>query len=144
MHVVLRSRLNTLIASLPDCQTVLGLEIRYHRSCWRRCVSDFKPLSDESTEHLQDVNIREALVLFFHHIRQVIFKDHEFRTLQSLLQDYKRIISNHGHSSIVKSNYLKEILINEFVEDIGFHERIQKNASQLVSSYMIKQQQVHT
>jgi len=129
---VMRLRLDTLIASIPDSQTAFGLEIRYHRACWRKYVSDHKPLSDESTQHLQRVNLREAQALFFHHIRQVIFKDHEIRTLQGLLQDYKRIISNHGHNSVVKSSYLKEILVNEFGEDIGFHERIQKNVSELV------------
>jgi len=43
--------------------------------------------------------------------------DHELCTVQSLLQDYKRIISNHGHNSIVKSSYLKEIFIKEFGEE---------------------------
>jgi len=128
----LRLRLNTLIASIPDCETAFGLEIRYHHSCWRRYISDHKPLSDESTQHLQGVNLREAQALFFHRIRQVIFEDHVFRTLQSLLQIYKRIISNHGHNSVVKSSYLKEILIKEFGEDIGFHECSQKNVSELV------------
>ncbi|KAG0719553.1 hypothetical protein GWK47_050228 [Chionoecetes opilio] len=85
---VMRLRFDTLIAYIPDSQTAFGLEIRYHRSCWRKYVSDHKPLSDVSTQHLQRVNLREAQALFFHHIRQVIFKDHEIRTLQSLLQDY--------------------------------------------------------
>jgi len=129
---VLRSRLDTLITSIPDCETAFGLEIRYHRKFWRIYVSDSKPLSDESTPHLQSVNLQEARELFFHHVRQVIFIDHEFRTLQSLLQDYQRILSNHGHNSIVKSSYLKDILISEFGDDIGFHERIQKNISELV------------
>ena len=62
----------------------------------------------------------------------MIFEDHEIRTLQELLVDYQRITSNYGHFSTVKSSYLKEILIKEFAEDIGFHERIQKNVSELV------------
>jgi len=86
----------------------------------------------ENAEHLQHVNLREAQALFFQHIQQVIFKDHEIRTLQGLLQDYIRITSNHGHFSQVRSSYLKELLIKEFGEDIGFHERIQKNVSELV------------
>jgi len=125
---VLRSRLDTLITSIPDCEIAFGLEIRYHHKCWRIYVSDSKPLSDKSTQHLQSVNLQEARELFFHHICQVIFIDHEFRRLQSLLQDYQRIFSNHGHNSIVKSSYLKDILIS----DIGFLECIQKNISELV------------
>ena len=76
------------------------------------------------SEHLQGVNLREAQEIFFSHVRQVIFQDHESRTLQGLLRDYKRIISNHGHNSLVKSSYLKEILIKEYGQNIGFHERI--------------------
>jgi len=80
--------------------------------------SDNKPLSDESTQHLQGVNLREAKTLFCHPVRHVIFEAHEFRTLQSLVQDYKSILSNHGHNSIVKFSYVKEIIIKEFAEDI--------------------------
>ena len=61
-----------------------------------------------------------------------MFQDHELRTLQGLLNDYKRIISNYGHNSIVKSSYLKELLKKEFGESIGFHVRSQKNMSELV------------
>ena len=132
---VLRSRLNTLIASIPDFQAAVGLEIRYHRCCWRRYVglSDNKPLSDESIQHVQGVNLRQDQTLFFfRHVRQVIFEAHEFRTLQSLLQDYKRITSNHGHNSIVICSYVKGILIKEFAEDIGFHEHSLKKVSELV------------
>ena len=62
----------------------------------------------------------------------MIFEDHEIRTLQGLLLDYNRITSNHGHFSKVKSSFLKEILIKEFGEEVGFHERIQKNVSEIV------------
>ena len=77
-------------------------------------VSDNKPLSDESTQHLQGVNLRQAKTPFFHHVRQVIFEAHEFRTLQSLVQDYKSISSNCGQNSNIKFSYVKEILIKEF------------------------------
>ena len=127
-----RMRLDTLIASIPDCHTAFGLEIRYHRKCWREHISDKKPLTNESSQHLQHVNLREAQALFFEYIQQVIFKDHEIRTLQSLLQDYKRIISNYGHDSAVKSSYLKDILIKEFQDDIEVHERPHRNVSEIV------------
>lgn len=129
---VLRSRLNTLIASIPDCETAFGWEIRYHRGCWRDYISHAKPLSDEVTQHLQNVNLREAQAIFFNHVRQAIFENHEFRTVQSLLQDYQRIISNHGHDTKIKSSYVKEILLKEFEEDIGFHKSSQQNVSEMV------------
>ena len=74
----IRKRLDTLIASIPDSQTAFGLEIRYHRCCWRKYVSVHKPLSDDNTQHLQHVNFREAQTLFFHHVREVIFKTMKF------------------------------------------------------------------
>ena len=42
------------------------------------------------------------------------------RSLQSLLNDYKRIVSDFG--DINKSSYLNEILINEYDTFIGFKE----------------------
>ena len=85
------------------------------------------------TIQLEDEVLREeAQTIFFQHVQHVIFEDHEIRTLQGLLVDYNRIVTNHGHSSIVKSGYLKEILPKEFGKDIGFHVRTQKNVSELV------------
>ena len=107
------------------------MEIRYHRGCWRKYVSDYKPLGD-NTQHLQHVNRREAQTIFFQHVQHVIFQDHKIRTLQGLLVDYNRIVTNHGHSSIVKSGYKKEILAKKFGRDIGFYVRTQKNVSELV------------
>ena len=127
-----RSRLDTLISSIPDCHNAFGLEIRYHRKCWLENISNKDPLTDESSQHLQKVNFREAQALFFEYIQQVIFRDHEIRTLQSILQEYNRILSNYGHDSKVKSSYLKEILIKEFQGDIGFQERTQRNMSEIV------------
>ena len=81
---------------------------------------------------MHNANFQEAHRNFFHQVHQVIFQDHEFRTIQSLLSDYKRIISNFGYNSIVKSSYLKAILTKEFGDSIGFQERHQKNMSELV------------
>ena len=128
----MRERLDTLIESIPDAQRVFGLEIRYHRKCWRKYVSNIKQLTDETTQHLQHVNLREVQTICFDHVRQVIFEDNEFRTLQGLMKNYMRIISNYGHNSTVQSSYLKELLVKEFGESIGFHERNRKNVSELV------------
>ena len=46
--------------------------------------------------------------------------------------DYKCTISNFGHDSVVKSSYLKKILVNEFGEGIGLHERPPKKVSEVV------------
>ena len=127
-----RGRLNMLISSIHDCHTAFGLEIRYHRKCWYDNVKYRKPLTDEGSQHLQYVNFREAQVIFFEFVQQVIFTYHEFRTLQSLLRDYIRIISNYGHDSNIKSNYVKQILIKEFGDNIAFYEQPQRNLSDIV------------
>ena len=54
----MRHRIDTLITSIPDSRTAFGLEIRYHRGCWRMYVSYQWPLSEDDTEHLQGVNLR--------------------------------------------------------------------------------------
>jgi len=61
----MRHHLDTLITSIPDSRTAFGLEIRYHRGCWRQYVSYQWPLSEENTEHLQGVNLREAQEISF-------------------------------------------------------------------------------
>jgi len=52
--------------------------------------------------------------------------------MQGLLKDYMHIIFNYGHNSKVKSSYLKELLMKEFGESLGFHQCSQKHVSELV------------
>jgi len=55
---------------------------------------------------------------------------HEIRSLQSLVSDYKRIISDYGYvAGDVRSSYVKELLIEEYGETIGFKERSEMNKS---------------
>jgi len=50
--------------------------------------------------------------------------------LQSLVSDYKRIISDYGYvAGDVRSSYVKELLIEEYGETIGFKERSEMNKS---------------
>ena len=62
-----------------------------------------------------------------------MFEDHELRTLQSLLFDYKALLRNYGFDpSVKKSSNIKEMLQEEFDERIVFHNRYRKNESALV------------
>ena len=45
----MRGRLDAFISSIPDCHTAFGVEIRYHCKCCQDYVSNFKPLTDESS-----------------------------------------------------------------------------------------------
>ena len=125
----LKDRLNKLIETTTD---PFAADILYHKACWNKYIS-YKQLTDSDKLHLQNVSLSEARSLFFRHIDEVIFKQHEIRTLQSLLLEYKSIVSNHGYQvGYMKSSYLKEILVSEFKDDIGFQKRRAKNLSELV------------
>ena len=68
--------------------------------------------------------------MFIGHARQVVFVDHKIITLQGLLQN---IMGTYGLPNLgVKSSYIKEILVHEFGEGIGFHAPPRKNQSEVV------------
>ena len=95
----------------------------YHRYCWQRYISN-REFSSADAMHLQNVSLSEARNLFFRNVDTVIFEEHEIRSLQSLLEDYKHIVSDYGYPvGDVKSFYLKELLIKEYQDRIGFKER---------------------
>ena len=83
--------------------------------------------------HLQGMSLKDARNLFFRHVDSVIFQEHEIRSLQSLLSDYKRIVSDYGYPvGEIKSAYIKELLVAEYNGDIGFQKRCEKNMSEWV------------
>ena len=65
-------------------------DLMYHHNCWRENIEH---VSQKST-HLQNVTLKEARSLFFKHVDNVIFGEHEIRSLQSLLSGYKVIVSD--------------------------------------------------
>ena len=88
---------------------------------------------DDKLPRMQDVTLREVQTMFFDHVRAVIFKEYELRSLQSLLREYNATISRYGFpTSGVKSSCIKDILTQEFEGKIGFHTRPQRNESDLV------------
>lgn len=48
--------------------------------------------------HIQNMCLSEAWSLFFRHVDFIIFTQHEIRSLQSLLSDYKRIAGDYGYA----------------------------------------------
>ncbi len=82
---------------------------------------------------LHEVTLREAQTMFLDHAHQVIFDDHEIRTIQGLLRDYKSIVGAYGLPILgVKSSYVKEMSMQEFGADISFYVSPQKNQSVVV------------
>ena len=128
----MRARLVTLIDFIDSGTDPFAVEVRYHHKCWQKYVSH-PVFSEVDHLHLQNVSLVEAKSLFFRHVEKVIFQEHEIRTLQSLLVEYKTIMENYNHNAFgVKSSFLKTLLIREFDGTIGFHIRSQKNESEEV------------
>ena len=132
----MRQRLDTLIAAIPDAQTAFGIEIRYHHDCWLKYINYKKEPSDLESIRLQGVSLKEAQKIFLKYVKQVVFEDHEVRTVHGLLNEYIRIANNHGHYGKIKSSYIKDLLVKKFGQNIGFHERQQKNKSEVVFDTM--------
>ena len=69
---------------------------------------------EEKLPLMHDVTYREAQTMFIDHVRQVVFVDHEFITLQGLLREYKSIMETYGLPNLqVKSSYVKDMLVRE-------------------------------
>lgn len=134
-------RINCLIDSVAD--QPYALQIRYHLKCWLKYLRKYQKISEDyKLPHMHNVTLREVQTIFFNHIRTVIFEEHELRSLQSHLRDYRSIISQYGFpTSVAKSSYVKDILTREFESKIGFHSRSQRNQCEIV--YMTCQGVVH-
>ena len=125
----MRDRINRFIDATTD---VFAIEVRYHHKCWLKYITN-RALTDEKMIHLQNIQVREVQEMFFHHVDEVIFKDHEIRTLQGLLKDYKNLLNNYGWPpSDIRSSYIKDLLVREFGDSIGFHSKFQRNESEIV------------
>lgn len=127
----MRDRINCLIDFAGD--EPYAHEIRYHYKCWLKYIRKYQKMcEDDKLPHMHNVTLREAQSIFFDHVRTVVFVEHELRSLQSLLLDYGSIISRYGFpTSGVNSSYIKDILIREFQDKIGFHSHPQKSLSEI-------------
>jgi len=106
----MKERITRLVESTAALSDTFVADIYYHHSCWLTYVN-YKDSSLENMHH-QNVRMSDARILFFKHVESVIFKEHEIRSLQSLVSDYKRIISDYGFvAGDVRSSYVKELLI---------------------------------
>ncbi|KAL8608806.1 hypothetical protein ACOMHN_059488 [Nucella lapillus] len=125
----LRDRLSRIVESTSALSDPFANDIMYHPACWQKHVHNTKFELDDAM-HLQNVSLLEARSLFFRHVDSVIFADREILSLQSLLEDYKHIVSDYGYPVChVKSSNLKDLLIKEYQGKIGFKEISQKNKS---------------
>ena len=123
----MKERIVRLINSIQD---PFATEIRYHEKCWLKYVTN-NP--GRENFHMEKVDLQTAKNFYFSHVQIVIFEEHEISTVQGLLADYKTIVGNYGFSTgCIRSSSIKELLMDEFGERIGFHTRPQSNLSELV------------
>ena len=125
----MRRSITYLVDSTTD---PFAADILYHESCWTEPVlCNLNNRLEDS--HLQNINTDDARKLFFRHVDEVIFRNREIRQLQWLLSDYKLVVGDYSLAvGDVKSGYLKQLLIKECGERIGFKEPRQKNQSEWV------------
>ena len=122
MHLddmAMRERLVTFIKSTPD---PFAVGITYHRSCWKKYVIENLYKGSEQTNlHLHDVQLSEVQEILFHHIRTVTFEQHELHTTPGLHSSSSQLWTGWQCGEIQNK---KTMLLNEFHDHIGFHERV--------------------
>ena len=112
---------------ITGCTNPFAAEIRYHRACWRKCISDTKDKIEDLP--YQNVLVQEIKQLFFNSLKNVIFEGNEPITLKGLSEDYNKMLENYNFARCEQRSLLKEMLQKEFGQSIGFHNRFQKKQS---------------
>ena len=115
----LRCRLTMLVESISALTDAFAADIYYHKHCWLQYVVNTQ-IKKEEEIHLQGVSYSEMQTLFLRKVDEIIFSDHEIRSLQSLLREYRDTANEYGFTvGDLKSSYLKEILVKEFGDARG-------------------------
>ena len=71
--------------------------------------------------------MEETTAVFVQHVENVVFDFSEPWTLQWLLLDYRNILFELGQvDKETKTSFIKSLLIEEFGDTIGSHERYEK------------------
>ena len=124
----MRARIVTFIET---CDDPYAVEVRYHASCWKKCIT-YK----EMNIPLQNIRLGEVKIMWLEHVKEVLLEASEPRSLKTLLTDYNSLLQNFNIKTITKTATIKKMLKEEFGDRIGFHERKQRNLSAIVYSKM--------
>ena len=128
----LKLRLQRCVDATPD---PFSAEIWYHDSCRKTYLRPIYEAGDTTGErNLQNVSEKDIEQNFIKYVNDTIIDDEEPRTLKRLCKDYKDILENFGFFRDIKSDRMKDLLMYQFGESIGFHSRIQRNQSEIVYS----------
>ena len=129
---VMRERLLAIIAMFPkdDC---FFADIHYHKKCWDRYVSHSGRNRKTHRQHVGEVSTSEVNAVFIDHVERIVCQLKEPRTLKGLLDDYHNILFDlRGEEKQYKTSYIRNIISEEFGDQIAFHDRLQRNASTFV------------
>ena len=124
-----RERLNILVSSTTD---PLVEKISYHVRCFKKYMRPVYDPDRQREDNIQNVNYEEVKQKFFRHVYEKLFEEGEVRTLKSLTKEYEQIRLNFGIVSEIKSSYVKDLLIKEFGQQLGFASRESVNKSPIV------------
>ena len=125
----LKLRLQTFVDSTPD---PFATEVWYHDKCRKKY---FRPLYQEESrnEHnMTSVTEKDIHQNFINYVSKTIIENEEPQTLKQLCKYYSDMLENFGSFKIVKSDRLKDMLIQHLGEKIGFHSRPHTNRSDIV------------
>ena len=151
--VQLKTRIQTFIEATTD---PFSTEVWYHDSCRKMYIKPvyntlytikpvyntlytIKPVyntlyTSAEREDLQNVSENEIEQNFINYISTTILDDEEPKTLKCLCKEYTDMLLNFGFFKTIKSDRMKDLLICNFGEKIGFHPQIQRNKSDIVYS----------
>ena len=101
-------------------------EVWYHDSCRKMYI---KPVyntlyTSAEREDFQNVSEKEIEQNFINYISTTILDDEEPKTLKCLCKEYTDMLLNFGFFKTIKSDRMKDLLICNFGEKIGFYPQI--------------------
>ena len=139
-HIVLTQdeslcvRIERLAESTSQLSDPFANDIMYHHSCWMKYVTN--PLKNRMNSRFQrfaNVTRFEMKNIFLRYVDNIISRDHEIRSVQSLLLEYQWLVVEYGYScGEVRGSFIENLLIQEYGPLIGFRESEEKNKSELV------------
>ena len=119
----LKLRLQGCIDATSD---PFSTEIWYHESCRKKYIKPiYEPVHTTSERNLQTVAEKDVEQNFINFVNEMVLNEEEPKSLKSLCKEYAEMLENFGFFKCVKSDRIKDLLINNFGEKIGFHSRIQ-------------------
>ena len=122
-------RLVTLIALIPK-DNLLQMIFIIIKQCWDKYLSSAN--CSKHWDNAPDRTVEEVNAVFIDHVQEMVFCLNEPQALTGLLINYKNMFDLCGEEKDYRTLYIKSLFSDEFKEEIGFQNCVQKNESMLV------------